>query len=104
MLDVLSIKLNNIPMVVFKIIALDLLVIRHCRVNCIPDSHFILMIALFDKFGCQRFIADIQISNMTTNSRKAYKLRKKIHIKKERAECSKYLVVMLLIWISAINL
>ena len=34
MLDVLSIKLNNIPMVVFKIIALDLLVIRHCRVNC----------------------------------------------------------------------
>ena len=34
MLDVLSIKYNNIPMVVFKIIALDLLVIRHCRVNC----------------------------------------------------------------------
>ena len=31
----LSIKYNNIPMVVFKIIALDLLVIRHCRVNCI---------------------------------------------------------------------
>ena len=35
MLDVLSIKYNNIPMVVFKTIALDLLVIRHCRVNCI---------------------------------------------------------------------
>ena len=40
MLDVLSIKYNNIPMVVFKIIALDLLVIRHCRVNCINATEW----------------------------------------------------------------
>ena len=37
MLDVLSIKKNNIPMIMFKIIALDRLVIRHCRVNCSFD-------------------------------------------------------------------
>ena len=35
MLDVLSTKQNNIPMVVFKIIAFDLILVRHCRVNCI---------------------------------------------------------------------
>ena len=28
-------------MVVFKIIALDLLVIRHCRVNCIINKNFV---------------------------------------------------------------
>ena len=35
MLDVLSIKKFNIPVVVFKIITLNLLVIRHCLVNSI---------------------------------------------------------------------
>ena len=57
MLDVLSIKYNNIPMVVFKIIALDLLVIRHCRVNCIYISLFlyIIYISLFQKIEDGRF-------------------------------------------------
>ena len=39
MLEVLSTKQNNIHMAVFKIIAFDLLVIRHCRVHCMHMKH-----------------------------------------------------------------
>ena len=37
MLDVPSTKQNNIPKVVFKIMAFDHLVVRHSRVHCIPS-------------------------------------------------------------------
>ena len=52
MLDVFSIKQNNIPMAVFKIIALDLLVIRHCRVNCMRKIKFSHVMALIRARNC----------------------------------------------------